>query len=235
MGARPAASLLSLSLPRDATGVWAEEFMRGYHDISKRCGVALVGGDTTSSEGGIAINVVALGRCPAGSVKRRSDAVPGDAICVTGRLGASAAGLRDILTGMADTDYARCHRLGRARVDEGAWLGGRAEVHAMMDISDGIASDLRHIMECSGVGAEVHTECIPTDVDVETAVCGGEDYELLLTVDAGCCDKLREDYNARFGDELHVIGRIVGSADGRIVWLDNGRRIAPDWRGFEHY
>ena len=235
MGARPAASLLSLSLPRDATGVWAEEFMRGYHDISKRCGVALVGGDTTSSEGGIAINVVALGRCPAGSVKRRSDAVPGDAICVTGRLGASAAGLRDILTGMADTDYARCHRLGRARGDEGAWLGGRAEVHAMMDISDGIASDLRHIMECSGVGAEVHTECIPTDVDVETAVCGGEDYELLLTVDAGCCDKLREDYNARFGDELHVIGRIVGSADGRIVWLDNGRRIAPDWRGFEHY
>ena len=86
-------------------------------------------------------------------------------------------------------------------------------------------------MECSGVGAEVHTECIPTDVDVETAVCGGEDYELLLTVDAGCCDKLREDYNARFGDELHVIGRIVGSADGRIVWLDNGRRIAPRLAG----
>lgn len=235
MGARPAASLLSLSLPRDATGAWAEEFMRGYHDISKRWGVALVGGDTTSSEGGIAVNVVALGRCPTEYIKRRSDAVPGDAICVTGRLGASAAGLRDILAGMADTDYARCHRLGRARVDEGAWLGGRAEVHAMMDISDGIASDLRHIMECSGVGAEVHTECIPTDVDVETAVCGGEDYELMLTVDAGCSDKLREDYNARFGDELHVIGRIVGSADGRIVWLDNGRRIAPDWRGFEHY
>ena len=115
MGARPAASLLSLSLPRDATGAWAEEFMRGYHDISKRWGVALVGGDTTSSEGGIAVNVVALGRCPTEYIKRRSDAVPGDAICVTGRLGASAAGLRDILAGMADTDYARCHRLGRAR------------------------------------------------------------------------------------------------------------------------
>lgn len=235
MGARPVATMLSLSLPADASQQWAEEFMCGYYDISKRWGVALAGGDTTSSKSTITINVVAVGRMATASVKRRSDARVGDVICVSGKLGASAAGLRDILNGMPDTACARLHRRGNARIEEGAWLGNRSEVHAMMDISDGIASDMRHIMECSEVGAAISIESVPTDTDVETAVTGGEDYELLMTVAAEGCERLRNDYFARFGEELHVIGKVVEPTNGRIVWLDRGRRVDVDWHGFEHY
>lgn len=235
MGARPAATMLSLSLPADASQQWAEEFMRGYYDESRRWGTALVGGDTTSSKSAITINVVAIGRMATACIKRRSDARVGDAICVSGKLGASAAGLRDIMNGDTDSERARLHRRGNARIEEGAWLGGRSEVHAMMDISDGIASDMRHIMECSGVGASISIESVPTDTDVETAVTGGEDYELLMTVAAEGCERLCRDYFERFGTELYVIGEVVEPSDGRIVWLDRGWRIDVDWRGFEHY
>lgn len=235
MGARPVASMLSLSLPQDAVSEWAEEFMRGYYDESEKWGVALVGGDTTASSATIAINVVAMGRMATSDIKRRSDARIGDVICVSGRLGESAAGLRDILDGRVDTARARWHRRGNARIEAGAWLGGRREVHAMMDLSDGIASDLRHIMERSAVGAEVDMERIPTDVDIVTAVTGGEDYELLLTVAADAAESLLNDYFERFSSELYVVGRIVEASDGKIAWLDRGRRIDVDWRGFEHY
>lgn len=235
MGARPVATMLSLSLPADASQEWAEEFMHGYYDESRRWGVALVGGDTTSSKSAITVNVVAIGRMATACIKRRSDARVGDVICVSGKLGASAAGLRDILGGNHDSRCARLHRRGNARIEEGAWLGCRSEVHAMMDISDGVASDMLHIMERSGVGAAISVESVPTDVDVETAVTGGEDYELLMTVAAEGIDRLRRDYFARFGEELHVIGEIVSPTDGRIVWLDRGRRIDVEWRGFEHY
>lgn len=153
MGARPVATLLSLSLPDDATGTWAEEFMQGYRELSQEFGVTLAGGDTTRSAAGITINVTAIGRAADTHIKRRSGARPGDVIFTAGALGASGTGLRDILAGRYDTPAAAVHRNPRPQVAEGVWLGQRHEVHAMMDISDGLASDIRHIMERSGVGA----------------------------------------------------------------------------------
>ena len=99
MGARPIATLLSLSLPDDATGAWAEEFMQGYRELSQEFGVTLAGGDTTRSAAGITINVTAIGRAADTHIKRRSGARPGDVIFTAGALGASGAGLRDILAG----------------------------------------------------------------------------------------------------------------------------------------
>ena len=106
MGARPVATLLSLALPPDAADEWASAFMRGYHAFSARYGVALVGGDTTRSETGITINVTAIGRAADSCLKRRSAARPGDTIFVGGELGASGAGLHDILSGRYDTPCA---------------------------------------------------------------------------------------------------------------------------------
>jgi len=234
MGASPVATLLSLSLPEGVRDEWAEAFMEGYREGSARYGVALVGGDTTASLRDIAISVTAIGRAPMGHVKRRSAARPGDAILVGGPLGESGAGLRDILRGAYDTPLALLHRNPEPQVAEGIWLGGRAEVHAMMDLSDGLASDLRHILRASGVGAEVETSLIPAPVDLETALCGGEDYKLLLTADGAAADRLCADFQSRFHAPLYPVGRITFRPE-ELRWLQDGAPLAADWTGFRHW
>lgn len=235
MGARPVATLLSIALPPDASGVWAEEFMEGYRELSARFGTPLVGGDTTRSESGVTINVTAIGRSPLTHLKRRRDARPGDALFVAGELGASGAGLRDLLAGHPDTPPARVHRNPQPQVDEGIWLGGRPEVHAMMDLSDGLASDLRHILDESVCGAEVELERIPVaaGADLRTAACGGEDYKLLFTAAPTATRQLEEEFLARFGTPLHRIGRITERAG--LTWLQAGSPVQLDWQGFTHY
>lgn len=233
MGATPVATLLSIALPKSAQGEWAEGFMRGYYESSKREGVALVGGDTTAAKDKIAINVVAIGRAPLSCIKRRSDAKVGDAICVTGKLGISSKGLVDIMLGDMNTEAAKAHRRGQARTAEGLWLGTRSEVHAMMDISDGIASDIKHIMEQSGVGARIFMEQIPTDYDIRYATTGGEDYELLLTLDNDSYEEIAEAlYNAT-GTTLTKIGEITLGSD--VEWLDKGEPTNLELRGFTHF
>ena len=235
MGGRPVATLLSLALPPDAGETWAEEFMEGYRALSERYGVALVGGDTTRSGQGITINVTAIGRAPLSCIKRRSAARPGDVLFTTGALGASGAGLRDLLAGRLDTPAAVEHRNPRPQVEEGLWLGMRREVHAMMDLSDGLASDLRHILARSGVGAEVLLERVPVaeGSDLQTAACGGEDYKLLLTADAEGAGQLADEFLKRFGSPLHPLGRITDTRE--LVWLQNGNPVPLDWHGFTHY
>ena len=235
MGGRPVATLLSLSLPADATGAWIDEFMEGYHELSKKFGVALVGGDTTRSEGGIVINVTAIGRASLDRIKRRSDARAGDTIFVTGELGASGAGLQDILAGRFDTPLATLHRNPQPQVDAGIWLGGRSEVHAMMDLSDGLASDIGHILERSHCGAAIDTERIPVaaGADARLAACGGEDYQLLLTADSAAAKQLMRDFKEVFGRPLYPVGRMVEGSE--LVWLQKGQPISLDWQGFSHY
>lgn len=233
MGAKPVATLLSIALPESAQGEWAERFMRGYHEASQLEGVALVGGDTTASKDKIAINVVAIGRAPMKNIKRRSEAKVGDVVAVTGKLGISSKGLVDIMFGDLNTAAAKHHRLGQARTAEGAWLGARSEVHAMMDISDGIASDIKHIMELSKVGAEIHIDKIPTDYDIRFATTGGEDYELLMTVDSASFDTLAEEFAKATGTTLTKIG-IITEGD-TLTWLDNGTPTELELKGFTHF
>lgn len=235
MGARPVATLLSIALPRDATQAWALEFIEGYRTLSERFSTPLIGGDTTRSESGITINVTAIGRAPDAHVKRRDAAREGDIVFVAGELGASGAGLRDILAGRYDTPLAAVHRNPEPQVGEGAWLGARSEVHAMMDLSDGLASDLGHILDRSSAGAEVELSLIPVapGSDLRTAACGGEDYKLLLTADPSAADRLAADYLARFGSPLYPLGRIT--ARPGLVWLRDGRPEPLDWHGFEHF
>lgn len=235
MGARPVATLLSIALPRDAAQSWALEFIEGYRTLSERYSTPLVGGDTTRSEAGITINVTAIGRAPLTHLKRRRDARPGDVILAAGELGASGAGLRDLLAGRLDTPLAALHRNPVPQVDEGVWFGSRPEVHAMMDLSDGLASDLRHILDLSHVGAEIDLEQIPVaaDSDLQTALCGGEDYKLLLTADTASAERLTAEFRTRFGTPLYPIGRITSEAG--LTWLRNGRPEPHDWQGFSHY
>jgi thiamine-monophosphate kinase len=167
------------------------------------------------------------------NIKRRSEAKVGDVVAVTGKLGISSKGLVDIMFGDLNTAAAKHHRLGQARTAEGAWLGARSEVHAMMDISDGIASDIKHIMELSKVGAEIRLDKIPTDYDIRFATTGGEDYELLLTADAASFDTLADELHNATGTTLTAIGTITEG--DTLSWLDNGAPTELELKGFTHF
>ncbi len=234
MGARPLASFLSIALPDGCRSGWAAEFMEGYRELSLRHGVKLAGGDTTASPGGVAINVTAIGRAPLDRLKYRSGAQVGDMVVVNGPLGESAAGLRDIFAGHTGTPLAAVHRRPVPQVQEGEWLGGRTEVRSMIDLSDGLASDLVHILRASEVAAEIELSAMPTPVAIEFAVAGGEDYKLLFTVAPDRYARMAEDYRERFGAALHPIGRIVAGTP-RIVWMERGVAVEKDWRGYVHF
>ena len=240
MGATPVATLLSLALPEDKFGEWAGEFMRGYHKASKKYGVKLVGGDTTKSELGVCISVTAIGRAPLSNIKRRKSAKVGDVIMVTGELGASAVGLRDVLAGKSSTRNAKIHLMPEAQVCEGEWLGVQDAVHAMCDISDGVASDLQHILDESKKSAVVTELPIAKGATWEDAFGGGEDYRLLLTVDKRKANDLAKRFELEFGRPIYKIGRIIkpngdiyqiGVEDraGNVIYSSEG------WGGFSHF
>lgn len=235
MGVRPVAVLLSLSLPRTVSEAWATEFMEGFLALAKRHGVALIGGDTTRSEGGIALSVTAIGRGATAHLKRRNAARVGDTILVSDRLGASAAGLRDLLTGDLDTPQASLHRRPEAEIEAGAWLGAREEVHAMMDLSDGLHSDLRHILKESAAGATIEFSQLPVaeGATLADAAAGGEDYKLLLTADSERVETLCRDFEQHFGRPLYPIGRITSTQ--RCCWQMNGEPYEPAWSSFAHF
>ncbi len=233
MGARPTASLLAISLPKECMGQWADEFMEGYCEMSREHGVALIGGDTTSSLEGVTISVTAIGEAALDHIKYRSGAKVGDLILVSGTVGESGAGLQDILRGEISTPNAMVHKNPTPHTKQGAWLGARTQVHAMMDISDGIASDIRHIMQRSGVGAIIDIDRVPTPVDPKTALCAGEDYKLLLTASAQDVERLMGEYSALFEEPLTIIGEITSG--GELQWRDLGQVVELDWNGFRHY
>jgi thiamine-monophosphate kinase len=242
MGAKPVATLLSLALPQDRFGEWSTEFMRGYKKASKKYGVKLVGGDTTRSEAGVCISVTAIGRTPIANIKRRSAAKVGDMVMVSGKLGASAAGLRDVLAGKLTTRNAKIHLMPEARVNEGVWLGEQSEVHAMMDISDGIASDLQRIISASKRGALISEICLPQakGANFNDALSGGEDYELLFTVDKRKADELAIRFEERFGKPLYNIGRIIKGDGGDFdIAIENSEGeksySSVGWGGYHHF
>lgn len=240
MGASPVATLLSLALPKERFGEWADEFMRGYYKASKKYGVKLVGGDTTKSESGICISVTAIGRASLANIKRRSAAKVGDVVVVTGKLGASAAGLRDLLAGNVKTRNAKIHLMPEAQVLEGRWLGAQSAVHAMCDISDGVGSDLQHILDESKKCAIITDLPIAKGADWSDAFSGGEDYRLLLTVDGRKVDELSQCFETEFGKPLYKIGRVVKpSGNLHLIGIqdESGEIVysSADCGGYSHF
>ena len=199
MGGKPVATFLSFALPRKTEDGFIEGFMKGYREISTKYGIPLLGGDTVASESTMCINVAILGEAPAGKARLRSMAKPGDIIYVSGPLGDSGAGLKVILEGIkrgkTEDALVRRHYRPEPRVELGMKLSGIEGVHAMMDISDGVASDLEHILSSSGVSAEIDVRKLPLSDTLQKACAfhgwdavrlaleGGEDYELLITAD----------------------------------------------------
>ena len=196
MGGEPVAAFLSLALPRDLPQSWVGRFARSLISLAERYNVTLAGGDTAESPNGVLADIVVVGTTPKGKALLRSGARPGDRIYVSGELGGSAAAVRQMrkkpTRKLNPREYPR-HFFPEPRLELGRVLREKGLASAMIDTSDGLSTDLAHICEESGVGAELQAVAIPRasvgkparEVDLQFALHGGEDYELLFTAPRG--------------------------------------------------
>lgn len=248
MGATPRFALLSLACPPATSLDYILEFCRGFAAMAAETGVVVIGGDTTASVDGITISVTLGGYIPKGDAILRSGAKVGDAILVTGFLGSAAAGLRLL----RDARIGIYPELEKAFVDpEPRIAAGKAAVEAgataMTDISDGLASDLRHICEESGVGAMVEPGLLPSSPDFDDAVSkysweresmllsGGEDYELLFTLPGDIAQQVKALVARQGGIAVTIIGEVMPLEYGiRLVDKAGCGRTMPE-HGYEHF
>lgn len=194
MGGEPLAAFLSLAVPGKLPRRWVEDFLRGFLALAKKFGVVLAGGDTAESPAGILADVVVVGRVARGRAVERSGARAGDGIYVTGELGGSAAVLAELRRSGTSSlgkpaeagKLAAAHFFPTPRVAAGRMLAAKRLASAMIDVSDGLSTDLSHLCEESGVGALVNEHSVPRPVvhgggALHFALHGGDDYELLFT------------------------------------------------------
>jgi thiamine-monophosphate kinase len=191
MGGKPRCFLLSLALPKVLLGAWLTQFLRGLKRASKTLHCELAGGDTSSAEK-VLISITVIGEATRGRAVLRSGAKPGDGIYISGTVGEAELGLGELhqTRGMAKPSTAalRKHLYPRPRLALGEWLAKNRVATAMMDLSDGLSSDLARLCRASRVGAILEGDSLPSPAAAKAqgafalALHGGDDYELLFTV-----------------------------------------------------
>jgi thiamine-monophosphate kinase len=248
MGARPRLFFLTMAIPARRTGEWLDGFLRGMSRAAREFGMVLAGGDT-SQFASVALAITVLGEARSGKAATRSGARPGDILYISGRMGRAQLGLellRKLSRGRVRAGLARRGPLRRMlkphlypsiRVKLGAWLAERGVASAMMDLSDGLSTDLARLCAASGVGARIWADRIPcvripptmapgiraaTLDSLAMALHGGEDYELLFTVPPRRMKELRAAPEFR---ELTAIGEI--ESGGRVTLIDAGGAAKP--------
>jgi thiamine-monophosphate kinase len=250
MGGTPEYAFLSVGIPQSIEIKWLDEFFRGIKNLCDSSETYLLGGDTTRSESKLIINIAVTGRIRMDKIKRRSTAKPGDIICVTDFIGDSGGGLKALLNNLPiekDVKYlVNCHHMPVPRLQEGQWLSDFPGVHAMIDISDGIESDIHRIMESSGVGAEINLEEIPVSEALqrmsekynwnkyEIAVCGGEDYCLMLTIEKHQFEYIKNNFTLRFNKPLYPVGKITAKK-GTLNFKLKSKKTDIIKHGFDHF
>lgn len=250
MGAEPLGYLLSFTLSRTAEEAWIADFAKGLADDQARYGIALLGGDTTSSPGPTTLSLTAVGRVPEGRALRRGGAGADDVIFVSGTIGDAALGLQVVLGQRAVSDAADRellidrYRRPRPRVALGRALLDRGLATAAVDVSDGLVADLGHLCDCSGLGAAVTAAHVPlspaaqrvveTDAGALTvALTGGDDYELLFTAPAGRAAEIGA-LAAELDLPLTRIG-VMHAGEGVVVRDADGAAMTLDARGWKHF
>jgi thiamine-monophosphate kinase len=209
MAGRPTAALVTIALPKGFDPVRVEGIYAGLNELAAAHGVAVAGGETTENPERLLISVALLGTVEKGRCLLRSGARAGDAIFVTGKLGGSIHGRH--------LDF-------EPRLKEARWLARRGGVHALIDLSDGLASDIRHVMKASGLGAELLSRAIPisraarlaaraessSKPPLLAALTDGEDFELLFTTASREAVRLLDAWKLEFPNvPLACIGRMT--------------------------
>lgn len=254
MGGVPRFCLTALGIPSGISVEQVKEFYKGFHALCRKYNVDLVGGDTCRSEKGLVVSVTALGEVEKKKMLTRAGAQPGDLVFVTGTLGDSAAGLellrmRNAKFGMRNksselrtpnSELLLKHLRPNPRIESGRKIALSGCATSMIDISDGLSSDLGHICEESRAGAEICADQIPFSKDIRKAadllmaaplhyaLSGGEDYELLFTVSPS---KLKKYLS------LKIVSTPIGSiiAGNRMFLINNGKRAVLKPKGFNHF
>ena len=249
MGGVPTYSFVSVGLPDIEVSV-VEAIYEGMRDVSAKYGSVIAGGDTVANPSGIVINVTQLGAVEPDRVARRDGAEPGDAILVTNTIGDSRAGLQLLLRlGLTEARRASetCvmrHLKPEPRVNETRAAVGTGKIHSMMDLSDGLAADLKKLCEASKVGARVIADALPISEDLHIAAArldldpvrlaagGGEDYELLLTCDPKDAPEIAKAISST-GSTARVIGEITEDDQVALVLLSGDEEpIGGSWEHF---
>jgi len=238
MGGRPVAAFLSLALPADIDVKWAEKFFDGMLKLAKEHGVVLAGGDTSQSPAGVLADITVIGVAPDGEAIPRSGAQPHDRIYVTGELGAPISMLERMYA-EPDKSYKpkQCpqHFWPQPQVAVGERLRKNKIASAMIDISDGLSTEIRHICRESGVGAVLQSNAIPLalfdghEVDLRCALHGGDEYQLLFTA-----PQSKRVPRSICGVPITMIGHVseetdvmLEDAEGRVIELPEG--------GWQHF
>jgi thiamine-monophosphate kinase len=238
MAASPRAAVCALTLPGDVDAAWTMELFGGMRSACDEHALWLVGGDLSRGPA-LSIAVTVIGEVAPGRAVLRSGARPGDAVVVTGSLGASAAGLRVARSGRissdVDRELLRAHFRPVARVGEAQVLA-RHGATAMIDVSDGLTLDLSRLASASGVGAMLRLGDVPIaeGATLDEALGGGEDFELLAAMPAAAVASAGSELRDSFGVALGELGEIRRGFD-LVVLGDDGKEapIAP--RGWDHF
>lgn len=248
MGARPLYALTSIAVPENLWRTdFTKEFYNGFMSLAARFSIELIGGDISRSNHGFLVNSILLGEIEKGLAILRSGAQPGDLIYVTGFLGDAAAGLK-LLQGDLDSKYESeseilisRHLKPEPQLAIGMALAKNRLATAMIDISDGLSSELWHICRSSGVGARIIADNIPLSKELQSivqdererlslALNGGEDFQLLFTVSP---QKVAEMELLLCNQQITLIGEITDTKIVEIVFDDRVEKLYP--RGFQHF
>lgn len=251
MGGIPLDAFVSIAIPEDCPLEYVDAVYDGLRELAGLFEVNLLGGDTTGSKKDLIINVAVTGTIESDHLLLRDGAQPRDVIYLTGHVGDSRAGLQVILDKLDKDDalltelYHR-HCRPRPHISEGRFLARSKAVTAAIDVSDGVASDLGHILSQSGCGAVIDARQLPisselrqfgahfTHDPVDFALNGGEDYVLLCTVQDEKAAALETAFQSHFDRPLYRIGVVTPS--GQLEVIDAaGRRNACASKGWDHF
>lgn len=253
MGGWPTHGLVSLALPAEMEVGWVEALYRGLREEGERYGLAVVGGNMARSLQHIFIDVCVLGRVPRNQLLLRSGARPGDRVLVTGQLGSSAAGLKLALDpDLAVADADRQLLLDRyltpvPRLLEAAVIAPSERATAMIDVSDGLSSDIGHICDRSQVGVRLWAEYLPIASPArqvaeladkpawQLALEESDDYELCFTAPPEAAEELAFAVEEETGTRVSALGEVLPMEEGRWLVLADGKEISLEARGWQHF
>jgi thiamine-monophosphate kinase len=252
MGGTAREAFVSIAIPEDCQLDYLEQIYEGIKNLAAKFEVNVLGGDTTGSRIDLIINIVVQGIVLKEELLCRDAARPGDIIFSTGFLGDSRAGLHLILNKIAADTAAlksllKSHLVPEPHLREGRFLAGQRGVRAAIDTSDGLSSDLGHIVEESGVGARLFADNIPISKalkefctrfnfePIHYALAGGEDYTLLCTIASERADQIANAFEKKFKRPLFKIGEIIAEKQMTLVYPDAKTKLisATGWNHFK--